>query len=212
MSYSSDSTFEQVDPYATTTATTTEPPKKRQRADNRLSEQDDVTVLKEKVFFPVEKHPGYNFLGPLLGPSGCILKELTKVLRAKIMILGKGSMKDKKKEEELSVSEEAEHAHLKEALHVLIEIKAPRAEAHHRMANALAEIYTFMIPSHEQEAPQHFEHAPFNGFPGGFAGGFGGPPPLRGRGGPPPRGGRGGPRGGPRGRGGRGAPRGRGAY
>jgi len=187
MAYHADAQFDQVDPYAENA-----PPAKKQRneRDNRFCEQDDVVVLKEKVFIPVEKFPGYNFVGSILGPSGSILKELTKVTKSKIAILGKGSMKDKAKEEELLTSDEKEHAHLKEPLHVLIDIKAPRADAHLRMHIALHEIYKFMTPPDKQE--QQFEHAPF-----GYGGGFGGPPR-----------GRGGHRGGPRGRGGRGAPRG----
>merc|ERR1712189_19175 len=193
MAYTSDAQFEQVDPYAETEAP---PAAKKQRTDNRTDnrfcEQDDVIVLKEKVFIPVEQHPGYNFVGSILGPSGSILKELTKATKSKIAILGKGSMKDKAKEEELMTSDEKEHAHLKEPLHVLIDIKAPRADAHLRMHIALMEIYKFMTPPDKQE--QQFDQGPF-----GFGGGFGGP--FRGRGGP---------RGGPRGRGGRG--RGYGGY
>jgi len=182
---------EEVDPYAETDAP---PAAKKQRTvtDNRFCEQDDVIVLKEKVFIPVEKFPGYNFVGSILGPSGSILKELTKATKSKIAILGKGSMKDKAKEEELLTSDEKEHAHLKEPLHVLIDIKAPRADAHLRMHIALMEIYKFMTPPDKQE--QQFDQGHF-----GFGGGFGGP--FRGRGGP---------RGGPRGRGGRG--RGFGGY
>jgi len=203
--YNSDGTYEQQDPYAQD-PNANAPPAKRQKPDNRRSEQDDVVILQEKIFIPVDKYPGYNFVGALLGRSGSILKELTKGLRAKIAILGKGSMKDKKKEEELSVSEEAEHAHLKEPLHVLIDIKAPRAEAHHRMGNALTTLYTFMVPPQEQQPqPQEFNQGPYDAYGGGFGGGYGGgfvghPHPY-GRGGP--RGGRGGPRGG-RGRGARG--------
>jgi len=189
MAYHSDVQFEQVDPYAENA-----PPAKKQRnvVDNRCCEQDDIVALQEKVFIPVDKHPGYNFVGSILGPSGSILKELTRATRSKIAILGKGSKKDKAKEEELLKSGEEEHAHLKEPLHVLIDIKAPRADAHLRMHIALLEIYKFLIPADEQE--NQYNQGPF-----GFGGGFGGPPR-----------GRGGPRGGPRGRGGRGrgAPRG----
>merc|ERR1711962_1179133 len=113
MAYTSDAQFEQVDPYAETEAP---PAAKKQRTDNRTDnrfcEQDDVIVLKEKVFIPVEQHPGYNFVGSILGPSGSILKELTKATKSKIAILGKGSMKDKTKEEELLTSDEKEHPHL----------------------------------------------------------------------------------------------------
>jgi len=205
MAYYSESAYEH-DPYAEA------PPAKQQKVDQRFSDLDEIVTLQEKVFFPVDKHPGYNFVGPLLGPSGSILKELTKRLRAKIAILGKGSMKDKKKEEKLALSEEAEHAHLKEPLHVLIDIKAPRAEAHHRMANALTTLYTFMVPPPQEQQPQQeIVPGPYAAYGGGYSGGdygFVGHP--HGRGGPPPRGGRGGPRGGPRGRGFRGGPRGRG--
>merc|ERR1712142_125790 len=115
---------------------------------------------------------------------------------AKIAIFGKGSMR-KDKEAELANSEDEKYAHLKEPLHVLIDIKAPRADAHRRMHFALLEVYKFMTP-HGQQG-QQFDQGGYGG--GGGGGGFGGPP--RGRGGP-----RGAPRGGPRGRGGRGAPRG----
>jgi len=193
MAYHSDAQFDQVDPYAQT-GETTAPPAKRPRTDNRFCEQDDVIVLKEKVFIPVEKNPGYNFVGSILGPSGSILKELTKATKSKIAVLGKGSMKDKTKEEELLTSDEKEHQHLKEPLHVLIDIKAPRADAHLRMHIALLEIYKFMTPQDKQQGQQFEQH------PGHF-GGFGGPPRGGFRGHPRggPRGGRGGPRGGPRG-------------
>jgi len=202
MAFASDAQYEQVDPYAPTAAPAAEtaaPAAKRQKTDNRFCEQDDVIVLKEKVFIPVEKYPDYNFVGSILGPSGSILKELTKATRSKIAVLGKGSMKDKAKEEELRASEEKEHQHLKEPLHVLIDIKAPRADAHLRMHIALMEIYKFMTPQDKQSQEQ-FEHPPPPPPFGGF--GFGGPPPPRGgfRGGPRGRArGRGGPRGGPRG-------------
>jgi len=182
-------------------------------------ESDEQTELKEKVVIPLEKYPGYNFVGSLLGPQGSILKALQKGVNAKISIFGKGSMRDKEKEKELYTSEDPEHAHLKEPLHVLIEVKAPRADAHWRMANALTEVYKFMVPP-----PDHQGGGPGNGAGYGYGNegsydqGYGGGPSMRGgrgggpprggaapRGGPPPRGGRGGA---PPPRGGRGAPRG----
>lgn len=190
------------------------PPMKRQRKEPELPE-DEVTDLKEKVFIPVEKYPGYNFVGSLLGPQGSILKGVQKAVNAKMGIYGKGSMKDKKKEEDLYTSEEAEHAHLKEPLHVLIEVNGPRAEAHWRMSNALLEIYKFMSPPDSQRGPMggppmqggggHFNEGPFDPYDeGGYGQDFN-------QGGPPMRGGRGRgmPRGGPP-RGGGGPPRGRG--
>merc|ERR1712080_344454 len=182
MDYYSDTQTAQTDPYA--------PPVKRTRAD-----EDEIVILKEKVIIPVDKYPGYNFVGSLLGPQGSILKDLSKSTRSKLAILGKGSMKDKKKEEELADSDEAEHAHLKEPLHVLIDIKAPRAAAHRRMSQALLEIYKFMAPPEARgnQMQQQYNDGPYGGYgEGGYGGGApssrGGP--IRGSG--PPRG-RGGP-------------------
>merc|ERR1711962_496790 len=159
------------------------PGAKQPRIDLRLCEQDDVVVLSEKVFIPVEKYPQYNFVGSIIGPSGSILKELTKATKSKIAILGRGSLRDKAKEELLLTSDAEEDAHLKEPLHVLIDIKAPRADAHLRMHIALHEIYKFMIPPDVKE--QQFGR-------GAMEGGFRGP---------------GGPRGSIRGRPGGGGPR-----
>jgi len=195
MDYYSDAQYAQADPYA--------PPAKKQRPDNRVCEQDDVVILKEKVMIPTEKYPGYNFVGSIIGPGGSILKELQKAANAKIAIFGKGSMR-KEKEAEVANSDDEKYAHLKEPLHVLIDIKAPRADAHLRMHHALLEVYKFMTPPDKQEQQFDQGYGP-PGFDGGFGGGYGG-----GFGGPPR--GRGAPRGGPRGRGGRGAPRGRGGY
>lgn len=43
-------------------------------------------------------------------------------------------------------SDETKYAHLKEPLHVLIEVEAQKSEAHARLAAALAEIKKYMAP------------------------------------------------------------------
>ncbi|KAJ8273349.1 hypothetical protein GJAV_G00100600 [Gymnothorax javanicus] len=69
-------------------------------------------------------------------------------------ILGKGSMRDKDKEEELRKSGESKYQHLNEDLHVLIEVFAPPAEAYARMGHALEEIKKFLIPDYNDEIRQ----------------------------------------------------------
>lgn len=64
----------------------------------------------------------------------------------KMAILGRGSMKDKQKEEELRNSLDPKYAHLNEDLHVEISALGPPAEAHARIAYALAEVRKFLIP------------------------------------------------------------------
>ncbi|XP_039708887.1 KH domain-containing, RNA-binding, signal transduction-associated protein 2 isoform X5 [Pteropus medius] len=69
-------------------------------------------------------------------------------------ILGKGSMRDKAKEEELRKSGEAKYAHLSDELHVLIEVFAPPGEAYSRMSHALEEIKKFLVPDYNDEIRQ----------------------------------------------------------
>lgn len=157
---------------------------------------EEVVSLEEKVFFPIDKFPGYNFMGRLLGPKGSNLKELVQSTKTRISILGKGSSKDRSKEEELSKSEE--HAHLKEPLHVLVVAKAPKLIAHRRIAHALRELSHFMVPSDDRIPPPGHgggeeldERPPFErderrrAPPGGPMRGTGAPPmeelPRRGR-------------------------------
>ncbi|KAL3278563.1 hypothetical protein HHI36_016109 [Cryptolaemus montrouzieri] len=64
----------------------------------------------------------------------------------KMSILGRGSMKDHQKEEELKASGDPKYGHLSEDLHVEISAFGPPAEAHARMAFALAEVRKYLIP------------------------------------------------------------------
>uniref|UniRef100_A0A3Q3WD59 KH domain-containing, RNA-binding, signal transduction-associated protein 2 n=1 Tax=Mola mola TaxID=94237 RepID=A0A3Q3WD59_MOLML len=102
--------------------------------------------LSERVLIPVQQYPKFNFVGKLLGPRGNSMKRLQEETGVKMSILGKGSMRDKDKEEELRKSGEAKYAHLSHDLHVLIEVFAPPGEAYSRMSHALEEIKKFLVP------------------------------------------------------------------
>lgn len=110
--------------------------------------------LGQKVLIPVKQFPKFNFVGKLLGPRGNSLKRLQEDTLTKMSILGKGSMRDKEKEEELRQSGEAKYQHLNQDLHVLIEVFAPPAEAYARMGHALEEIKKFLIPDYNDEIRQ----------------------------------------------------------
>ncbi|KAF7202167.1 KH domain-containing, RNA-binding, signal transduction-associated protein 1a [Nothobranchius furzeri] len=180
--------------------------------------------LKERVLIPTKQYPRVNFVGKLLGPQGSTIKRLQEETGAKISVLGRGSMRDKNKEEELRKGGEAKYAHLSMELHVFIEVTAPIPEAYLHMAHAMDEVKKFLIPEPGEHDP-YMDPEFLNGSQDGSGRGRGGL--GRGRGGPPgagprgrgmPRGAlrgamRGGaPRGGPGGRGTapRGAPTGRG--
>ncbi|KAM9559782.1 KH domain-containing, RNA-binding, signal transduction-associated protein 2-like [Salvelinus alpinus] len=110
--------------------------------------------LLERVLIPVQQYPKFNFVGKLLGPRGNSMKRLQEETGAKMSILGKGSMRDKVKEEELRKSGEAKYAHLSNDLHVLIEVFAPPGEAYSRMSHALEEIKKFLVPDYNDEIRQ----------------------------------------------------------
>ncbi|XP_053618095.1 KH domain-containing, RNA-binding, signal transduction-associated protein 2-like isoform X2 [Plodia interpunctella] len=102
-----------------------------------------VTV---KVLVPIKEHPKFNFVGKLLGPKGNTMKQMQEETMCKMAVLGRGSMKDRQKEEELRNSLDPKYAHLMDELHVEISALAPPAEAHARIAYALAEVKKYLIP------------------------------------------------------------------
>eukprot|EP00112_Aurelia_sp_Birch-Aquarium-sp1_P006756 Seg1739.6 transcript_id=Seg1739.6/GoldUCD/mRNA.D3Y31 product="KH domain-containing RNA-binding signal transduction-associated protein 3" protein_id=Seg1739.6/GoldUCD/D3Y31 len=110
---------------------------------------EDVIKLHEKVIVPVKEFPKFNFVGKLLGPRGNTLKRLQAQTGTKMSVLGKGSMRDKEKEDQLRDSNDPKYAHLNEPLHVLIEVEGSQSEAYLRLAGALAEIKRYMTPEND---------------------------------------------------------------
>ncbi|XP_052130490.1 KH domain-containing, RNA-binding, signal transduction-associated protein 3 isoform X4 [Frankliniella occidentalis] len=107
-----------------------------------------------KVLVPSKEHPKFNFVGKLLGPKGNSLKRLQEETMTKMAVLGRGSMKDRTKEEECRNSLDPKYSHLSDDLHVEISAMAPPAEAHARIAFALAEIRKYMVPDSNDEIRQ----------------------------------------------------------
>ncbi|CAB0037209.1 unnamed protein product [Trichogramma brassicae] len=55
-----------------------------------------IIRVNDKVMIPQEEHPDINFVGLLIGPRGNTLKSMEKETGAKIIIRGKGSVKEGK--------------------------------------------------------------------------------------------------------------------
>jgi len=106
--------------------------------------QAGIIKLQEKVPIPVDKYPQYNFIGRILGPKGMSLKRIEVATRCKIMIRGKGSMRDKDKEEGKKGKPGFEH--LLEPLHVLIEAEMEEALAIDSVKKAKEIIEKLLIP------------------------------------------------------------------
>ncbi|XP_047506599.1 KH domain-containing, RNA-binding, signal transduction-associated protein 2-like isoform X2 [Pieris napi] len=126
----------------------------RLQASGRIPLRDNkyVDVFREKpvkvtvkVLVPIKEHPKFNFVGKLLGPKGNTMKQLQEETMCKMAILGRGSMRDRNKEEELRNSLDPKYAHLSDELHVEVSALAPPAEAHARIAYALAEVKKYLI-------------------------------------------------------------------
>ena len=76
----------------------------------------------------------------MLGPKGSSLKRLQTQTKTRMAILGRGSIKDKRREDDLLFSCHPDHDHLRQDLHVEITALAQPGEAYLRIAQAMAEV------------------------------------------------------------------------
>ncbi|EYB85668.1 hypothetical protein Y032_0293g1600 [Ancylostoma ceylanicum] len=111
--------------------------------------EGDVQITTEKVFVPAKEHPDYNFVGRILGPRGMTAKQLEQETGCKIMVRGRGSMRDKKKEELNRGKPNWEH--LSEDLHVLIQCEDTPNRARIKLARAVDEVKKLLVPAPEGE-------------------------------------------------------------
>jgi hypothetical protein len=102
--------------------------------------KEEIVKLSEKIELPVDENPRFNFVGKIIGPKGTTMKAIQNVSKTRIMVLGKGSTRDREEEERLSLSDDPKYEHFKEPLHVVIKVRAPRSVAHEQLALAMEEI------------------------------------------------------------------------
>ncbi|KAL4191678.1 hypothetical protein AMTRI_Chr07g81750 [Amborella trichopoda] len=74
--------------------------------------------LYNKLYIPVKEYPDFNFIGFLLGPRGNTLKRMERETGARIVIRGKGSVKEGRALQKHHVKLESLHD---EDLHILVE-------------------------------------------------------------------------------------------
>lgn len=121
--------------------------------DRRSAELPDgigpVVQLQEKLYVPVKEYPDFNFVGRILGPRGLTAKQLEAETGCKIMVRGKGSMRDKKKEEQNRGKPNWEH--LNEDLHVLITVEDAQNRAEIKLRRAVEEVKKLLVPAAEGE-------------------------------------------------------------
>ncbi|KJH44671.1 hypothetical protein DICVIV_09318, partial [Dictyocaulus viviparus] len=126
----------------------------------------------KKVLIPNFRHPRFNFVGKILGPKGASLQAMAKQHKCHIYVLGRGSTKDRNKEQELLNSGDPQYAHYGGPLHVKVETIAPAHVAYQRVAGVLEELNRILQPVREDTTPGHLKESE-NGNGGPTEGGDG---------------------------------------
>lgn len=80
--------------------------------------------LYKKLYIPMKEYPGYNFIGLIIGPRGNTQKRMEKETGAKIVIRGKGSIKEGKLLQKRDLRPDPSE---NEDLHVLVEADTQEA-------------------------------------------------------------------------------------
>jgi len=106
-------------------------------------------TLSEKVYVPIKDYPDFNFVGRILGPRGMTTKQLEQETGCKIMVRGKGSMRDKKKEDQNRGKPNWEH--LNDELHVLITVEDSDNRAQLKLQRAVDEVKKLLIVSEGED-------------------------------------------------------------
>uniref|UniRef100_UPI00358E5238 KH domain-containing RNA-binding protein QKI-like isoform X2 n=1 Tax=Myxine glutinosa TaxID=7769 RepID=UPI00358E5238 len=106
-----------------------------------------IVQLHEKLYVPVKEHPEFNFVGRILGPRGLTAKQLEAETGCRIMVRGRSSMRDKKKEELNRGKPNWEH--LKEELHVLVSVEDTQNRAHLKLHHAVKAVRKLLVPAAE---------------------------------------------------------------
>jgi len=106
-------------------------------------------TLSEKVYVPIKEFPDFNFVGRILGPRGMTTKQLEQETGCKIMVRGKGSMRDKKKEDQNRGKPNWEH--LNDELHVLITVEDSENRAQMKLQRAIDEVKKLLTVSEGED-------------------------------------------------------------
>ncbi|KAK8579025.1 hypothetical protein V6N13_142260 [Hibiscus sabdariffa] len=122
-------------------------------AQNWLSSQGSSSGLIVKrmirVDIPVDSYPNYNFVGRLLGPRGNSLKRVEANTECRVLIRGRGSIKDPAKEEMMRGKPGYEH--LNEPLHILVEAELPVEIVDARLMQAREILEDLLKPVEESQ-------------------------------------------------------------
>ncbi|KAG8390240.1 hypothetical protein BUALT_Bualt01G0063200 [Buddleja alternifolia] len=115
--------------------------------------------LQKKLYIPMKEYPGYNFIGLIIGPRGNTQKRMERETGAKIVIRGKGSVKEGRLQQKRDLKPDLGE---NEDLHVLVEADTQDAlEAAAGMVEKLLQPVDEVLNEHKRQ--QLRELAALNG-------------------------------------------------
>ncbi len=115
--------------------------------------------LQKKLYIPMKEYPGYNFIGLIIGPRGNTQKRMERETGAKIVIRGKGSVKEGRLQQKRDLKPDPSE---NEDLHVLVEAETQDAlEAAAGMVEKLLQPVDEVLNEHKRQ--QLRELAALNG-------------------------------------------------
>ncbi|GLT39828.1 hypothetical protein SLA2020_139970 [Shorea laevis] len=115
--------------------------------------------LQKKLYIPMKEYPGYNFIGLIIGPRGNTQKRMEKETGAKIVIRGKGSVKEGRLQQKRDLKVDPSE---NEDLHVLVEAETQESlDAAAEMVEKLLQPVDEVLNEHKRQ--QLRELAALNG-------------------------------------------------
>ncbi|KAI6233288.1 KH domain-containing protein [Aphelenchoides fujianensis] len=104
-------------------------------------------AMSARIYIP--QVSGYNFIGRILGPRGISVRRLESETTCKILIRGRGSVKDSRRQERLMNKEGWEHLH--DELHVLIAaFDDSKSRCRERLEYAVHAVQRLLIPQYDE--------------------------------------------------------------
>ncbi|KAF5731055.1 branchpoint-bridging protein-like [Tripterygium wilfordii] len=115
--------------------------------------------LQEKLYIPMKEFPGYNFIGLIIGPRGNTQKRMERETGSKIVIRGKGSVKEGRLQQKRDLKPDPSE---NEDLHVLVEAETQESlDAGVEMVKKLLQPVDEVLNEHKRQ--QLRELAALNG-------------------------------------------------
>jgi len=106
----------------------------------------DPVLSKRKVYVPVEQNPTFNFIGRILGPRGMTAKQLEQETGCKIMIRGRGSIRDNRFHDK---NTRPTFEEMNDRLHVLIQCEDTPNRANYRLDVAVECVSKLLQPQND---------------------------------------------------------------